>query len=103
MAYMSKEKKAELAPNISAVLKEYGEKGTLSIQHYSTLVLKIKSGAMFEKGEYINEYHLRDRADGRKLEFLQKIKSAMMTGNHDNSDAMTDYFDVGWYITITIV
>lgn len=41
-----------------AVLKEYGEKGTLSISHYSTLVLKIKAGGMFEKGKYINEYRL---------------------------------------------
>lgn len=86
-----------------AVLKEYGEKGTLSIQHYSTLVLKIKSGGMFEKGKYINEYHLSENADGRTLEFLKKVKQAMMIGNHDNSDAMTDYFDVGWYISITIV
>jgi hypothetical protein len=49
MAYVSKERKAELKPGIMAVLKEYGEKGTLSVQNYSTLVLKIKSGAMFQK------------------------------------------------------
>jgi len=103
MAYMSKERKAELAPWIMAVLKEYGEKGTLSISHYSTLVLKIKAGGMFEKGMYINEYHLPENFDGRRLEFLKKVKEAMMIGNHDNSDVMTDYFDVGWYITITIV
>jgi hypothetical protein len=26
----------------------------------------------------------------------------MMVGNHDKSDVMTDYFNVGWYIDINI-
>lgn len=102
MAYMDQEKKALLMPEIKKVLAEFGEKASVSVQNYSTLVLSIKEGGMFKKGDYINEYHLKDCGDGRKLEFLQKIKRAMMEGNHDNSDAMTDYFDVGWYITITV-
>ena len=35
-------------------------------------------------------------------EFLMELKSAMMNGNHDRSDIMTDLFDVGWYIDINI-
>ena len=26
----------------------------------------------------------------------------MNVGNHDNSDPMTDYFDVGWYISVNL-
>jgi len=26
----------------------------------------------------------------------------MNEGNHDNSDIMTDYFDVGWYISVRL-
>jgi len=35
-------------------------------------------------------------------EFLLKLKDAMMVGNHNNTDLMTDYFDVGWYIKINV-
>ncbi len=50
----------------------------------------------------VNEYYLEDNFDGRILELLQDVRSFMNSGNHDNSDIMTDYFDVGWYINITI-
>jgi hypothetical protein len=49
--------------------------------------------------EQLNPYQLEKRPFG---EFLTKIKDICMEGNHDNSDAMTDYFDVGWYFHITI-
>jgi len=26
----------------------------------------------------------------------------MNNGNHNNSDIQTDYFDVGWYITVNL-
>ena len=42
MAYVSQEEKKEIAPVEKANLKEYGLKGTLSIQHHRTLVVKIK-------------------------------------------------------------
>jgi hypothetical protein len=44
MAYVSKEKKAELAPAIKAVLKKYGMKGTISVKHHSSLVVTLRSG-----------------------------------------------------------
>lgn len=48
---------------------------------------------------YIHE-HYKDRPDVMKA--LLKIKSICMKGNHDNSDIMTDYHDVGWYVYINI-
>ena len=46
MAYMSQERKKELAPAIKSVLKKYNMKGSISVRHYSTLVVTIKSGAL---------------------------------------------------------
>ena len=50
----------------------------------------------------LNNYYLKDVFSGRILEFLTDVKDCMMNGNHNNSDLMSDYFDVGWYITMEI-
>jgi len=39
---------------------------------------------------------------GRPLEFLQKAFAILMDGNHDNSEIMNDYHDVGWYAYVNI-
>ena len=43
MAYISQKEKKELAPNIKKVLKKYGMKGTIAIDHYSSLVVNLLS------------------------------------------------------------
>ena len=43
MAYISQERKKQLAPNIKAVLKKYGAKGTIGVKHHSSLVVNISS------------------------------------------------------------
>ena len=40
--------------------------------------------------------------NGKAKQFLSEVITAMHKGNHDNSDIMTDYFDVGWYIDVNI-
>ena len=106
MAYMSQEKKKELAPKIKAVLKEYGMKGTIAVNHHSSLVVNLKSGPLFEDIDgddlQVNVYWIDKHYEGKEKEFLTKLYAAMMVGNHDNSDTMTDYFDVGWYNDINI-
>ena len=109
MAFMSQERKKELAPAIKAVLKEYGMKGTLAVRHHSTLVINIKSGALdfseyMDGRNYVSPHHhgLERNYQGECLEFLQKLFAAANAGNHDNSDPMTDYFDVGWYVDVNI-
>ena len=47
-------------------------------------------------------HHWTDSFDGKAKEFLDKAFAIMFEGNHDNSDIMTDYFDVGWYIDVNI-
>lgn len=119
MAYMNQDKKAKLAPGIKAVLKKYGVKGTLAVRNYSTLVLNIKEGPIDFIGNFnsfnadkldrqavdsldVNPYWYHEHFSGKALAFLKEVIPAMNAGNHDRSDAQTDYFDVGWYIDVNI-
>ena len=112
MAYFSQERKALLSPAIKKLCKEYGVKASLSVHHHSTFVINISAGDIDFFGDCrdkrsddymtINHYWYQDHFTGKSLEFLNKLVPLMMVGNHDNSDIMTDYFDVGWYIDINI-
>ena len=131
MAYMNQERKKELAPGIKVVLKKYGMKGTIATRHRSTLVVNIKSGRMDVIGNYcqnmkdshfrneqekeesirrfindgyigVNVYWIDKHYTGEVRDFLNELHAAMMVGNWNNSDVMTDYFDVGWYTDINI-
>lgn len=118
MAYMSQERKAQLAPAIKAACAKYGVKATIAVRHHSTLVINIKQGKLDFIGNYnsiqrpgdrmakdhidVNPYWYQDYFDGRCKAFLAELFAACNNGNHDNSDAMTDYFDVGWYVDVNI-
>lgn len=130
MAYMSQEKKALLAPAIKAVLNKYNMKGTLGVDNYSTLVLNIKEGALdligaanadnkelsdrrgtpfYEvKDNYqVNPYYAHESTNKKVASFFKELVAAMngknsAVKNHNNSDIMTDYFDVGWYVSINV-
>jgi hypothetical protein len=109
MAYMNQEKKAELAPRIKAVLKKYGMKGTISVNNYSTLVVRLNEGAIdFDTtNANVNVYWIDSNYSGVARDFLTELYRAMngagsSIANHDNSDIQTDYFDVGWYNDIHI-
>lgn len=126
MAYVSPSMKAERAPAIKAILKKYNVKGSLAVRNHMTLVLNIKSGSIDFIGnsnrvcgadhyqvsrgfkpntsgyEQVNQYHFQNHYDGKAKNFLIEVLDAMNTGNHDNSDIQTDYFDVGFYININI-
>lgn len=111
MAYVSKEDKAKLAPAIKAVLKKYGMKGSISIRHYSSLVVKIPKGRIdFSEGmlhgrEYIdvNQYHIDKQYSGEARDFLNELLAAMEGPDfYNRDDAMTDYFDRSHYTDIKI-
>tara|TARA_B100001093_G_scaffold127946_1_gene120423 strand:+ start:449 stop:796 length:348 start_codon:yes stop_codon:yes gene_type:complete len=104
MAYMSQENKKTLAPAIKAVLKEYGMKGSIAVDNSSTLVVNLKEGHIDfgSKNDSVNTYWIDKHYTGIAQQFLNELKDAMMTGNYNNSDIMTDYFDVGWYIEINV-
>ena len=126
MAYMSQERKKQIKVELDKILKGTGIKYSLGVRHHSTLVLNIYQGPVDFIGNYnavvseptyahyhpgmrvatnnldINTHWYKDHFTGEVLELLKKVINAMMAGNHDNSDAMTDYFDVGWYIDVNI-
>jgi hypothetical protein len=130
MAYMSQERKAQLAPAIKAVCKKYGVKATIAVSHHMTLVLNIKSGPLnfvedfiqcdnnrvsgekLSEGqiEYIrreqyfdvNPYWYQNHFSGNSLAFLEEVFAAMNQGNHNRSDIQSDYFDVGWYVDVNV-
>ena len=131
MAYVSQDTKSKLAPQIKAVLKKYGIKGTLAVRNHSTLVLNIKSGKIDFIEDYIatdaakhhgnkmsqdqidyvranksldvNPYWCHEHFSGSAKKFLAEIIDAMKGPDFfDHSDAQTDYFHRSHYYDINI-
>jgi hypothetical protein len=114
MAYVSQELKAKIAPKVKAILKKYKVKGSLAVNNHSTLVLNIREGALDMYKDYaktedaakfgiqVNPYWYKDHFDGRTRAFLAEVIPAMNDGNWDKSEAQTDYFNVGWYVSVNI-
>lgn len=125
MAYMSQDKKKELAPLIKSICNKYGIKYSLGVNNHSTLVLNIKSGPIdfiqnyndtvkekysnrgdrFEPAtDYIqvNNYWYHEHFTGTAKKFLNEVLKVMNIGNFDKSDIMTDFFSVGWYVDVNI-
>lgn len=104
MAYMSQEMKKKLAPAIKAVMNEFGVKGTISVSNHSTLIVKLKEGALDFGREHLQIHHSHGSSfSGKTREFVEKIFNAMK-GNewYDDSDSMTDYFDTAYYMRVNV-
>lgn len=127
MAYMSQENKKLIAPQIKAILKKYGMKGSISVRHHSTLVVTLKEGKLdiignliensrcnwatsYNRPEHldVNLYWLDDGYSGEVRDFLKELKAAMDGAgsggeqNFDKSDHMSDYHHVGWYNNVSV-
>lgn len=104
MAYYTQAMKKEVAPAIKKLLKKYGMKGSLAVDNHSTVVLNLKEGAIDFGDDHIqvNVYWIDERYEGLARDFLKEAYSILMNGNHNNSDVMVDYFDVGWYVDINV-
>lgn len=126
MAYMSQDRKASIAVRVKPILEQYGVKGTLSVHNHSTIVLTITSGTIDFIGTYnrvvgqrgrefqkadgylqVNEYYLQEQFDDAALSLMEKLKDALnlagdQNANFDKSEPQTDYFHVGWYISINV-
>lgn len=108
MAYVSQEKKAALAPQIKAVLKKYGMKGSIAVRHHSTLVVNIKQGPIQfntngDRYIQVNTYWIDSHYEGAARDFLNELKAAMEGPDFFNEDdAMTDYFHRSHYVDINI-
>jgi len=125
MAYMSQERKNLFAPAIKDLCKKYGFKHTLSVYHHSTIQLNLWKGkydlvkmyndsakehynrtwpnSEFYPAEYFEVQRVsREWFTPELNEFFAEAFRILNEGNHDRSDIMSDYFDVGWYVDINI-
>ena len=125
MAYVTQEMKKELAPGIKAVLTKYGMKGSISINHHSSLVVTLQQGPLsFQGVDYrgeniyftandgniysqVNTYHVDKFYRGVTANFLNELVAAMKAPTsrgefYNNTDIMIDYFDIAYYININI-
>ena len=108
MAYVSKETKKELAPAIKAVLAEFGVKGTIKVDHHSTLCVTLRKvpAGLFTPKELtsgVNIYWIDEHFTGVARKFLTELLAAMKGEKwYDRSNAMIDYFDTAWYNNIKI-
>lgn len=115
MAHVDQTKKAKIAAALKLVVPA-GWKYSLAVDNHSTIRMTIASApvdllaalvnsedAKREGYHRVNHYHyLRAFRDAKMGELFGKIIAALNTDNHDNSDLMTDYFDVGHYVDISI-
>jgi len=124
MAYMNQEKKSVIAAALKKVVPA-GWKYTLAVRNHSTIVFTLRQAPVDilgnireaieakqfgyghkapEVGLYwrVNTHYIDSQFSGDVLAVFQKIDEALNTGNHDNSDIQTDYFDVGWYVDLNV-
>jgi len=93
--------KKEMAPGIKSVLKKYGVKGSISVRHHSSVVVKLSKGKLDLK-ENPNIYCLDSHYEGEIRDFYKELRDAMSLGYYDNSDPQSDYFDTAFYRHIEV-
>lgn len=121
MAYMSQDRKKRIAAELKKVVPS-DWKYTLSVQHHSQLTMTIRKGPealMIEPeswryGEFteqhmveggyrdLNVYHLKSYVVPELYDTMKAILDTLNLENYDNSDVMSDYFDVGYYVELNI-
>jgi hypothetical protein len=116
MAYMNQEKKAKIKAVLEVVFAKHGLKGSLKVQNHSTIVCTLFRGKVdfiggaidnrtkeyLKEGSSINLYHYEKAFSPEIIPVIAEIHAALNLDNHDRSDIMTDYFDVGHYVTLNI-
>lgn len=117
MAYVDQSKKAKIAAALKPVMPK-GWKYSLAVRHHSTIVLTITAAPFDLIGSLanspardpstithadLNTHYIREQFEDECVaDVFEAIKGALDTDNHDRSDIMTDYFDVGHYVDIKI-
>jgi len=123
MAWVDQDKKAIIAAELKKAIPA-GWKTSLAVRHGSTIVLTISAAPVDLCEEYarvvnqkyayrgdpnisrpnevrVNEYYLENQFD-ESLEVFEQLLKALNTGNYNNDDVQTDYFDRGHYVDINI-
>ena len=105
MAYISKEHVKVVRDNLKAFK---GYKFSVTRSHYNSINVAILSAPcelrdnIAREYEQVNQYHIDSRDNREAIEFLNSVYDIVNTGNYNNSDVQSDYFDVGFYVNISI-
>lgn len=116
MAYMNQERKMQLAALVRKVIPS-DWKHSLAVRNHSTIVLTIRQAPVdllqdlrdhgfqldvTSMHASLSRHTLVNYLSPAYAGIFSKVFDALHTGNHDNSDITTDYFDVGWYVDVQI-
>ena len=130
MAYISTEQVQEKRKLINQLCKKYGVSATVSGSNSIKITVTIRSGVIdfldnhietlrhditnnqqhIENAKWytnrgylpVNRYRVKNSFSGIALIFMNELLDIVEAGHYDNSDPMSEYFDVAWYIGITI-
>ena len=112
MAYITSESVKEIRNNIKNLYPaKNGWKFSITRENYSCVKCEILAAPIelridtTKENEGVNNFWLESRYEGKNetaTEILKNINEILNLNNFDNSDAMTDYFHVGHYVTISI-
>ena len=107
-AYVNNEKTKEVREDLKKEFPDF--KFSVRKRHYTTVDVAILSGPLDltegEERDYIQvnthwiQDHYKDKPEIR--DFLQRVTDIINKGNFDKSDIMTDYFHVGFYVSLSI-
>ncbi|MBC5836776.1 LPD29 domain-containing protein [Flavobacterium muglaense] len=112
MAYITSESVKEIRNNLKVLFPaKQGWKFSVTRQHYSNVRCEILTAPVelrldtTRTNESVNNFWIESRYDGNNdaaTAILKSINDILNLNNYDNSDAQTDYFDCGHYVTLTI-
>jgi hypothetical protein len=106
-AYVSKEKMIQVQTELKGTFPQY--KFSIRKEHSTSIYVSILSGPLtltndpkgYEQvnGRYIKE-HFKDNPEA--ADFLQQVMDIIDKGNYNDSDYMSDYHSVGFYVHLSI-
>ena len=116
MAYMDQAKKKTIKAAVDAAIKKHGVrvKYSMVIRNHMELSMSILECEIDLMEEYrklqtadadyfaVNHYFPKNWFTGKGLELMEDIIKAMNCENYDNSDSQRDYFDCGYYISLSV-
>ena len=105
MAYISKEQVKVVRDKLRSFDKY---KFSVTRSHYSSINVAILSAPIELRNditrdyEQVNKYYIDERDNKGSIDFLNSVNDIVNAGNYNNSDVQSDYFDVGFYVNISI-
>ncbi len=101
MAYITTNQVKEIRKKINENFStKDGWKFSIRNENSMAVRIVVKSAPVNYLAKYRNGYSVIPK--NQDCVNLQRIWNIANAGNWDNSDSMTDYFDVGWYVNLYI-